>query len=174
MVTPHPADVVLTPDAVTGGTSSRGEVTLSGPAPAGGLAVTLSSNRTAVAEVTTPVRVAEGQLSAPFDVTTKPVTQTAQVEITATRAGVSQKRQLTVDPAPIALSSLSFEPSAVNERVQVKVTVSLSGPAPAGGIEVELLSSNEGLARVPPSISVAAGQSSANFSFRSRKCPPAI
>ena len=91
------AGVVLTPDAVTGGTSSRGEVTLSGPAPAGGLAVTLSSNRTAVAEVTTPVRVAEGQLSAPFDFTTKPVTQTAQVEITATRAGVSQKRQLTVE-----------------------------------------------------------------------------
>ena len=91
--------LALNPATVTAPANSTGTVTLSGPAPAGGLAVTLSSSDRRKATVPQTVTVAAGQSTATFTVTTltgqlgggqNPVT------ITATLAGTGRTAVLNV------------------------------------------------------------------------------
>src|SRR5439155_373102 len=142
----------LNPTTVTGGDSSTGTVTLSGPAPSGGAQVALSSSDPSVATVPSSVTVAAGATSATFTVST--VTASTTVMISASYAGVTKAASLTVNPVPPpppALSSLTLNPSTVIGGVQSSTgRVTLSAPAPAGGVTV-ILSSNSGTASVPSS-----------------------
>ena len=160
----------LNPTSVTGGNSSTGTVTLSGPAPAGGATVTLSSSNTTAATVPSSVTVATGATSAPFTVSTSAVTASTTVAISAAYGGVSRSATLTVTSAPPpapTLSSLTLNPTSVIGGVQSSTgTVTLSGPAPAGGAQVAL-SSNNGAASVPSSVAVPAGATTANFTVSS-------
>jgi hypothetical protein len=67
------------------------------------------------------------------------------------------------DPAPISPSSLSLNPASVTGGNSSTGTVTLSRPAPAGGAQVALSSSNTGAAGVPSSVTIAAGATSATF-----------
>jgi hypothetical protein len=87
--------LTLSPLNVRGGASSAAKVTLNGPAPAGGLLVTLSSSKPAVAAIPS-VTVPAGSTSATVPITTFPVTATTTVNITATAGGVSKSSTLTV------------------------------------------------------------------------------
>jgi hypothetical protein len=158
------ASISLNPASVTGGNSSTGTVTLSGPAPSGGAQVTLSSSNTAAARVPSSVTVAAGVTSATFAVSTSAVGSSTSVGISGTYGGTSQTASLTVMPIPSStLSSLTLNPSSVIGGAQFSTgTVTLSGPAPTGGAQVVLSSSN-GAASVPSSVTVPAGTSSANF-----------
>ena len=71
---------------------------------------------------------------------------------------------LTVVPPPLpTVSSLTLNPTSVIGGLQSSTgTVTLSGAAPAGGAQVTL-SSNNGAARVPSSVTVPAGATSATF-----------
>jgi uncharacterized repeat protein (TIGR02543 family) len=87
-------DITLTslsfqPMYVRGGRLSAGTLTLSGPAPAGGLAVALSSDHPGVAHPPSFVIVPANKTSVQFAVNTFPVKSNITVTITAT-AGVSQ------------------------------------------------------------------------------------
>jgi hypothetical protein len=88
-VNPNPDDppllesLTITPSSVPGGTYATGTVTLSGPAPAGGIFITMSSGNNSVAQVPAIVAVAGGQISGDFTVTTFPVSNTTVVTITA-------------------------------------------------------------------------------------------
>ncbi len=155
--------VSVSPASVVGGASSTGTVTLSGPAPAGGAAVTLTSSNTAAAQVPASVTVAAGATSATFTATTSPVVSTTAVTITASYNSVSRTATLTVDPAPAALISVGLAPASVVGGASSTGTVTLSGPAPAGGAVVTLTSSNTAAAQVPASVTVAAGATSATF-----------
>jgi hypothetical protein len=156
----------LNPPSVTGGNSSTGTVTLSGPAPAGGAQIALSSGNIAAARVPSSVTVAAGATSATFTVSTSAVTASATVTISAAYSGVTRSASLTVTPAPPpppTLSSLSLNPTSVVGGLESSTgTVTLTGPAPAGGAQV-LLSSSNNVARVPSSVTVPAGASSARF-----------
>jgi trimeric autotransporter adhesin len=66
-------------------------------------------------------------------------------------------------PAPTSIASLSLNPASVTGGNSSTVTVTLSGPAPSGGAQVALSSSNTTAARVPSSVTVAAGATSATF-----------
>ena len=162
---PTLSSVTLNPTTVTGGAqSSTGTVTLSGPAPTGGAQVMLSSDNLA-ASVPASVTVAAGASSATFTVSTGAVTTSTQVTITASYAGASKTASLTVVPAQTAptLSSLTLNPMSVTGGAQSSTgTVTLSGPAPTGGAQVQLSSGN-GSASVPSTVTLAAGASSANF-----------
>lgn len=68
---------------------------MNGPAPDGGIVVTLTSSRTAVAQVPASVTVAAGETTATFAITTAAVTSTKSVTISAAR-GVTVKAILTV------------------------------------------------------------------------------
>jgi len=87
----------LNPTTVKGGTSSQGTVTLTGPAPAGGIVVTLASNRKA-AIVPPSVTVKAGASSAVFTVNTKVVTLQKIVTISASYRGVTKSAKLTLVP----------------------------------------------------------------------------
>lgn len=155
----------LNPTNVTGGNSSVGTVTLSGPAPAGGAQVTLSSSNTAAANVPPNVTVAAGATTATFTVSTTAVGASTTVTISATYAGATRSASLNVTPASHptpTVSSLTLNPANVFGGQSSTGTVTLTGPAPAGGAQVFLSSSN-GAARVPSSVIVPAGATSATF-----------
>ncbi len=157
----------LNPTSVTGGNSSTGTVTLSGPAPTGGAQVTLSSSNTTAASVPSSVTVAAGATSATFTVSTSAVAASTSVTISAAYGGATRSASLTVTPAAPpapALSSLTLNPASVVGGMQSSTgTVTLSGPAPTGGAQVALSSSNPGAASVPSSVIVPAGATSTTF-----------
>jgi hypothetical protein len=158
---PSASSLTLNPTSVTGGAqTSTGTVMLSGPAPAAGAQVALSSDN-AAASVPSSVTVPAGSSSATFTVGTNPVAASTVATILASYDGVSPSASLTITPPTV--SSLTLNPSSVVGGVQSSTgTVTLSGPAPAGGAQV-LLSSNNGAASVPSSVTVSAGSTSASF-----------
>jgi hypothetical protein len=168
---PAPTPISLTslslnPATVTGGNSSTGTVTLSAPAPAGGAQVALSSSNTGAANVPVGVTIAAGVSSGTFIASTSAVASQTAVTISATYGGTTQSASLTVNPVPpppVTLASLTLNPSSVAGGVQSSTgTVTLTGPAPAGGMQVSL-TSNNGAASVPASVVVPAGATSATF-----------
>jgi hypothetical protein len=154
--------VSVNPTSVTGGSSSTGTVTLSGAAPAGGIVVALADN-SAAATVNTSVTVPAGSSTATFPITTTASATTVTDTITATYNGVSKTASLTIT-VPVALSSLSVNPSVVIGGFHATGTVTLNGAAPAGGIKVSL-SSNSSLAGVPSSITIPAGSTTGTFTI---------
>jgi len=161
---PSLSSLTLNPTSGIGGAqSSTGTVTLSGPAPTGGAQVALSSNNGA-ASVASSVAVPAGATTATFTVNTSVVTASTTVTISAAYGGVSKSATLTVTPPPLpTLSSLTLNPTSVIGGVNSTTgTVTLSGPAPAGGAQV-VLSSNSGAASVPSRVFVPAGATSATF-----------
>ncbi len=93
-------------------------------------------------------------------------TGTVTVTITGTSGTLTHTTTiaLTVSPPPLpTVSSLTLNPTSVIGGTQSSTgTVTLSGPAPAGGAQV-LLSSSNGAASVPSSVTVPAGATSATF-----------
>ena len=109
--TPTLSSLTLNPTSVIGGAqSSTGTVTLSGPAPAGGAQVALSSNNGA-ASVSSSVPVPAGATSATFPVNTTAVAVSTTVIISASYGGGTQTASLTVTAAPNY--TLSASPSSV-------------------------------------------------------------
>src|SRR5467141_2026555 len=160
------SSLALNPTSVAGGNSSTGTVTLSGPAPAGGAQVALSSSNTAVATVLSSVAVPAGATSATFTVSTSAVSASTTVTISGSYGGAARSASLTVTPAaPPAptLASLTLSPPSVTGGNSSAGSVTLSGPAPAGGAQVALSSSNTLVARVPSSVTITAGASSVTF-----------
>ena len=89
----------LNPSTVTGGQSSTATVTLTGAAPAGGAAVTVSSNSsTAQVPAGGTVTVPAGNTSTTFQVTTSAVNSVTQATISASYNG-TQTAVLTINPA---------------------------------------------------------------------------
>jgi hypothetical protein len=162
---PTLSSLALNPTSVTGGNPSTGTVTLSGPAPVGGVQVTLSSSNATAAAVPSSVMVAAGATSASFTVSTSAVPSSTTATISAAYSGATRSASLTVTPAPPpppTLASLTLNPANVFGGQSSTGTVTLTAPAPAGGAQV-FLSSNNGAARVPSSVTVPAGATSATF-----------
>lgn len=103
------SSLTLSPASVTGGNSSQGTVTLSGAAPSGGAAVTLSSGNTAAATVPASVTVAAGATSATFTVTSRSVTASTSVTISASYGGVNRTATLTVAPPAQAGDTVAIQ-----------------------------------------------------------------
>jgi len=159
--------VSVSPSTVVGGTTAQGTITLTGAAPSGGAAVTLSSSNPSVVSVPASVTVAAGTSSAPFGVNTSSVTANTSITITATYAGITRTTTLTVTPpsttTTASLSAVSVSPTSVVGGTTAQGTVTLTGAAPSGGAVVTLSSANTSVVSVPASVTVAAGNSSATF-----------
>lgn len=98
---PPPAPVVLSTFTlsstnVRGGTSVKGTVRLSAPAPSGGAAVGLASSQPKIATVPLSVTVGAGKTSAAFTITTRRPSRTTQVTLSAAYGGVSRTATLQV------------------------------------------------------------------------------
>jgi len=160
---PTLSSLVLNPSSVTGGQSATGTVNLTAPAPSGGTAVTLS-NANSAASVPSSITIPANLSSANFAINTTAVGTATAGNITATYAGVNKSATLTVNPpAPAALSSLTLSPSTVVGGSNATGTVTLTKAAPAGGIVINIASSNSTRAKVPASVLVPAGAISKVF-----------
>lgn len=153
------ASLSLAPTSVPGGLSSIGTVTLNSVAPAGGLVVSLASNKSC-ATVAANVTVPGGSASANFTITTTPVLANTSAVISASVSGSTAVATLLVLPA--SLSGLSLSPNRLVGGVGTTGTVKLTGPAPAGGIVVAL-KTNKSVCHLPASVLVPAGASSTTF-----------
>ncbi len=87
--------LAVAPATVVGGQATRGTVTLSAPAPAGGVTVKLASSNGNAAAVPAGVAVRAGARSATFEVQTQPVPAT-RVQITATLGDDVQRAILNI------------------------------------------------------------------------------
>jgi hypothetical protein len=160
------ASLGVNPASVVGGQSSTGTVTLSGPAPSGGAVVTLSSADPALASVPPSLTIDAGITSQSFSIITSTVASSTPVDIGASYGGTTKTATLTLTPAsPPTVSSLKLSPAGVTGGSNSTGIVTLSKPAPAGGVVVTLASSKPSVASVPSSVTVAAGKSSASFTI---------
>jgi galactose oxidase-like protein/Kelch motif protein len=160
--------VTLNLASVQGGSPSIGTVTLSAAAPAGGAVIGLASSDAAVAAIPASVTVAAGVTSATFTISTTPVAASTAVTISGTYGGVARSAVLTVTPP--TLSSVSLNPTGVSGGASSIGTVTLSGPAPAGGAGIALSSSDAAIAVVPPGVTVPAGATSTIFTVSTSAC----
>jgi len=101
-----------------GGSPSTGTVTLTGPAPTGGILVSLQSNNSAVT-VPTSVTVLANTSSITFQATTVAVSSSTPVTITATYASVNQTATLTVTPKAL----LAIDKTASTDRSTSSTTI---------------------------------------------------
>ncbi len=155
-----PMSVALSPGGVCGTGSSTGTVTLNGPAPAGGLIVTLTSSDASVA-VPGSVTVAAGATTAIFSVATSIVAQDTPVTITATANNTSQTGTLTVQA--VTLQPFNLSVATVTGGRQLSASVNLSCPAPPGGSTITLTSDNPTVVSVPDSVTVPTGSTVGTF-----------
>jgi hypothetical protein len=173
--TPQPAPPPATlstfstnPSTVVGGDPSSGTVVLSSGAPFGGALISLSSSNPAVASVPANTTAPENSFTATFTITTSAVTANTVVTITAAYNGATRTATITVTPnAPPpgpTMSNLVVDSPVVGGSASQGAAV-LSAAAPQGGAAVSLSSSNPGVASVPASVTVLAGNSGASFSI---------
>jgi trimeric autotransporter adhesin len=157
--------VSMSPGTVQGGDSSTGTLTLTAPAPEGGITVNLTSSDTAAVQVPESVVVPAGENTATFSAATSLVNSETPVTITAQYDTASRTATLTVTAAaPVAaLTTLSVSPASVLGGLSSEGTVTLNAVAPSGGAVVSLTSSNTSAASVPASVTVLAGETTATF-----------
>lgn len=152
---------------VIGGNPARGSVALVIPAPAGGAVVNLSTDNPTYINVPATVAIAEGNSAASFTIDTNAVsTYPTGGNVTATVGGVTKSIFVTIHPdpnAPPILQSVSLNPTTVTGGNNVTGTIFLNSPAPAGGVEATISTTNL-VAKPQPTVTVPAGQTSVNFS----------
>jgi len=151
--------ISASPGTLTGGQGSVGTVTLTANAPAGGAVISLSASSGAV-QVPATVTVPAGSLSTTFSVMTTPVAANTSVTLTASAAGISKTCGFMVGIP--TLVSLTTTTPTVQGGDSLTVTAALSGPAPTGGMVVQL-SSGSSSASVPNSVTIPEGETSASF-----------
>jgi hypothetical protein len=152
---------------VAGCKSVSGTVTLTGPAPAGGLVVTLSDT---LAAATTPVSVnlLEGATSKTFTVKTVAVSGRQTGTVSATLGGATLSQTLTL--RPMGMLSVSLSPTTVVGTQRATGTAKLECKAGPGPITVNLASSQPAVAQpVAASVVVPQGLQSATFDVTTSK-----
>jgi len=166
-----PLQLTLANSSVIGGASVTATVTLGEAAPASGANITVTSSASSIAQVQGTVSVPFGQTTATFTISTLAVTAARTVTITATYQGVgSQSATLTVNPQTVGqLQSVTVSPTQVTGGASVTGTVTLSGPAQAGGQVVVLRTSNALVASVPLTVTVPQGSTTATFTIATSK-----
>jgi thermitase len=153
---PFLVEVAVTPPAVGDGATATGQVTLSRAAPPGGAVVAVSSDHE-VASVPESVTVPYGTTATTFPIRTLRVGATVTATISATFSGVTKSTTLQVTPGSHVLERVYFTRATVFSGGTAEVNVILTRPAPLGGIQVELSSSNPTLVPVPATLTVPPG-----------------
>jgi virginiamycin B lyase len=134
-ITPTLQGLALSSTSITGGSSVTGTVTLAGPAPPGGVQITIQ-NSPAILQTNSSVTVLAGQTSATFTVGAPSVTSTTTVTITATLLGSSPvSASLTITPAT---ATNTFE----NSGFDIYGTLTISGQTVP--VEVQTLPLSDG------------------------------
>lgn len=148
------------PTSLASAATSTCTVTLSSTAPAGGVSIAISDNSTLL---TTPASatVAAGSTSATFTATAGTIVTNQNATVTATLSGTSKSVTLSLTGS-VKLSALACNPTSLRSYASTTCTVTLTNPALSGGVKA-VLSDSTKLLTTLPSVTVAAGSTSANF-----------
>jgi hypothetical protein len=158
--------LTLKSNAVVGGNSVNGTVTLGEAAPAAGVTMNVQCDNRTIAQPPLTVGIPSGQTSVAFTITTIPVTVARTVTIAVSYLGSTQSASLTVNPAAsAALATLAISPDHVTGGSNATGTVTLGAQAPIGGTAINLQSSAVFVAQVPQFITIPQGQTSATFTI---------
>jgi hypothetical protein len=131
-------------------------VSLSSPA-TGNVTITFASNNPSIATVTSSIVIPNG-LQVPAANPTVTGVGIGTTQITATATGFAP------DSRPVTVTlTLSFSPTSLTliESTTQNITLTLSAPAPSGGLTFDLATADPTIATVPTQVSVPAGQLSA-------------
>src|SRR5262249_39710131 len=159
------------PGTVEGGASTQARVTLNGPAPTGGATVRIISDMPGV-EVPATVTIPAGSTDAIVSpITTVPVGVGIFGDL---RADYGTSVPLTSFGMVPLLFSMSRSTDTVAGGNAVPGTITLQRPAPAGGIDVTVVSSDTSLAQPPPHVIVPEGQTAASFSIATATVAAAV
>lgn len=154
------SSLTLSPLTVLGGETVTGKVTLTEPAPPGGLLLTLFADNTAVIPPPSIV-IAGGEKSVSFPIGTSGVTAVSPVHVTAYGSMNSQTATVTINPSVLASITLD-SPSVVGGNT-LTGAVTLQGAADAQlGTWIQLACSNSAVS-IPARVFIPAGQTSATF-----------
>jgi hypothetical protein len=154
--------VAATPNPVVCGANTTVTVTLEGTvAIASGVNVTLKSSNPSVAPVPTgTINVPEGKNSQTFVISTKAVTTSTPVVITATAPLGAASVTLTVQP-PI-ITALTASATTLTSGGKTSGFVTIYGASPAAGTQVALSTSSAAIT-IPTSVKVAQGTTTMSF-----------
>lgn len=159
--------VTLPASATEGSAPVTGTVTAS-PAPASNLSVTLTSSDTSEATVPATVTILAGQTSVTFPLTIVNdalLDGTQSVTITATGAGYAAgSGTIAINDNETATLTVTAPASATEGVGTVTGTVNISA-APGKAVAVALTSGDPASLQVPSTVTVPAGQTSANFTI---------
>jgi hypothetical protein len=159
-VTVRPTSLNLPAGAlVAPGLSRSIPMVLSDPAPSGGLVVSLVSASAATATVPASITVPAGQTNVNF---TLAGVAAGATTINATATGYqAASLPVTVEAVTISFGNPTISSISVPAEITNTYAVTLSRPAPAGGVLIDLATGDASKATVSPStISIAEGQTS--------------
>ncbi|MFO1428574.1 MAG: PKD domain-containing protein [Candidatus Competibacteraceae bacterium] len=153
-ITASRGSLQLTLDSLVTGVERtvNGTVTLPRPAPPGGVTVTLNVGDTGIAQVTpTSLSIPSGATSGTLAVTGVTLGNTS---LNATAPGyTSASATITVTDSLISFGTIP----PLSPAESKSLPVSLTTPAPSGGLTINLVSSNPAVATVQASVTVPAG-----------------
>jgi len=154
--------LLVQPSSVSGGAPTQGRVSLTAPAPPGGAVVRIISDLPH-SEVPQTVVVPEGKTDAIVSpITSVPVPGAVIGNLRAAYGTTWQQNSLGLWPI---LFSLSLDKPAIVGGGSLVGTVTLQRAAPAGGVEVTLVSSDTSLVRPPAKVTVVEGATAASFTI---------
>lgn len=136
------------------GTQQVGELQLTGPAPAGGAVVALTSTAPGATPIPATVTIPAGSAFAQFSFTFGQVTAPTAATITATYGASTSSVSIMVNPP--TLKQVGPTPNRITGGATASAFVELNGAAPAAGAAVSLTSSSP-LAVPPATVTVPSG-----------------
>lgn len=138
-------------------------VSLTAPAPSGGLTVSLGSSVTGgTISLPTSVVIPAGSSSKQVTLTVLSITGAGSIQVTATALGLTKSASIAIgsSTAP-ALSALSCSPTTIGAPGSTTCTVSLTKAAPSAGFVANLAASAPGASvTIPASVTVPSGATS--------------
>jgi hypothetical protein len=160
---PHLDTVTLDPARAAAGGIAPGSVSLTGPAPPAGLFVPLESSDPSVLTVPAGVTVPAGASRVTFTAAISPVSGMATAAVLAVDERYGSLRQAWLTVTPATAESILLPTDVLMSGRTVMGTVTLTGPAPAGGLEITFSSENPAAVRLPAHLIVPAGAITAAF-----------
>jgi hypothetical protein len=156
--------IVLSSNSVVGGSVVTGTVNLVRPATQTGFTITLGNSNPAIGTLTpTQLTIPPGASSGAFTIQTLGISTTQNMIVSASKSGYTTRSQ-TLEVRALSLD-LTFTPSITpgGSTTIGKVSLLNGEVAPAGGVIVNLQSSNAGVLSVPSSVIIPEGATNVQF-----------
>lgn len=147
--------LTLDPNKLVGGTGTTATLRLTGPAPTGGLHISLSSTEPSVLTTPSTVTIPANSSSVTVPLTTTAVAANLAVTVRALLGSSVRSASATVLPV---IASVSLSPTTVLGSRTASLSITLPLPAPQGGATITLRSSQTAVASVPATVTIPAGE----------------